>query len=246
MPLRDRNGKSSEEYRKSLITALDSISPRRRAKQRNPVVWVWLLVPIAVLWLNWPPPGAHFRQVPASPALPAVPVRPAGLPTQSALVTAIPVDPPQVHLHPQPLSDCMSGGTFVNEQVLRCHFGEVPRARQQTEPSHGMVSPDYLAQYEVEKGARSVSDAGSRRIGSESHWISGWDGSGLYLATWQVVDNDVDASSVCLNYRQGSIEYRNCRKVAKQWFKNQCREGRNAEAARQQYCSAASSFSPMG
>jgi hypothetical protein len=100
----------------------------------------------------------------------------------------------------------------------------------------------HLAQYEVEKGARSVSDAGSRRIGSESHWISGWDGSGRYLATWQVVDNDVDASSVCLNYRQGSMEYRNCRKAAKQWFKNQCREGRNAEAARQRYCSAASSF----
>jgi hypothetical protein len=140
----------------------------------------------------------------------------------------------------------MSGGTVINEQVLRCRFGEVPRPQPRTEASHGMVSAAYLANYEAEKATRPVSDAGSHRVESESHRISGWDGSGSYIATWQVVDNDVDASSVCLNYRRGSIEYRECRKGAKQWFKNQCRSAGNSEMARQRYCSAASSFSPVG
>ena len=242
MPLRDRNGKSSDEYRDSSISALDSISPRLRPKRRNPALWGWLLVPVAALWLNWAQLTAHFGQVPASPALPAPPTGP---PTQSASVTSIAAGPPQVHLHPQPLSDCMAGGTVINEQVLRCRFGEVPRPRPHTEPSHGMVSAAYLAKYEAERGTRPVSGDGNRRTGSESHWITGWDGSGNYLATWQIVDNDVDDSSVCLNYRRGSIEYRECRKGAKQWFKNQCRGGDNGEVTRQRYCSAASSFSPI-
>lgn len=246
MPLRDRHGKSPEEYRESLISALDSISPRSRPKRRNVALWVWLLVPAAALWLNWTQLAAHFGHVPASPASPALPVHPAVAPIQSASVTSIAASAPQAQSPPQPLSDCMSGGTVINEQVLRCRFGEVPHPQPQTEASHGMVSAAYLAKYEAEKATRPVSGAGSHRIGSESHRINGWDGSGSYIATWQVVDNDIDASSVCLNYRRGSIEYRECRKGAKQWFKNQCRGAGNSETARQRYCSAASSFSPMG
>lgn len=246
MPLRDRHGKSPEEYRESLISALDSISPRPRPKRRNAALWVWLLVPAAALWLNWAQLAAHFRHVPARLALPALPAHPAVQPTPPAPVTSIPAEPPQVHATAQPLADCMSSGTVINEQVLRCRFGEVPRPRPQTEPSHGMVSAAYLAKYEAEKGTRSANGAASHPTASEAHRISGWDGSGSYIATWQVVDNEVDGSSVCLNYRRGSIEYRECRKGAKQWFKNQCRGGGNSEMARQRYCSAASSFSPMG
>lgn len=252
MPQSNRDGKSSEAHRESLITALDSISPRRRAKRRNPAQWVWLLVPVAALWLNWTHLAAYFGRVPTSPALPVLAVRPSEQPTQPsqlraqpASVTSVPSVAPQIHSPPQALSDCLSGGTAIDEQVLRCRFGDAPRQRPQREPSHGMVSAAYLAQYETQKGTRAVSGAGRRQIASESHWISGWDGNGQYLATWQIVDNDIDASSVCMNYRRGSIEFRECRKGAKQWFKTQCR-GANAEDARRRYCSAASSFSPMG
>lgn len=254
MPSRDGDGKSPEQYRESLITALDSISPRLKAKRRNnTALWVWLLIPVAAIGLNWAQVAAHFGRAPASPVSAALPVRPAELPTQpaetpapSVRVSPIPATPPQVDSQPQPLSDCMSGGTVVNEQVLRCHFGDRPRERRPNEPSRGMVSAAYLAKYETERDTRSVRGAQNRRIESESHLIEGWDGSGSYLATWQVVDNGIDSSSVCMNYRQGSIKYRECRKGAKQWFKTQCREGNNAGAARQRYCSAASSFNPLG
>ncbi|HZJ93285.1 MAG TPA: hypothetical protein VFD09_09435 [Thiopseudomonas sp.] len=40
--------------------------------------------------------------------------------------------------------------------------------------------------------------------------------------TYKETQNGIDTLSVCRNYTQGSFEYRDCRKAAKQYFKNAC------------------------
>jgi hypothetical protein len=104
-----------------------------------------------------------------------------------------------------------------------------------------MVSAAYLAQFKAER--RETEKRHEQFM--ESHTIRGWDGKGWYIARWQVVDNWIDSTSVCANYRRGSIEFRECRKGAKVWLKEQCRSGTNQDAL-QRYCSAASGFNPMG
>lgn len=246
MPLRDRHGKSAEDYQESLISALDAISARPYANRSHPVRWIWVLIPVAALWLNWNHVAGYLKQVPtpvtraSSLALPAV--------SSDAPVVRVPEShdaQAQAQAQPRSLSDCMAGGTVIDEQVLHCRFGSTPHA--QPERSHGMVSAAYMAKYQAEQNAHSETGSGRRLAGPEEHWIRGWDGNGSYLATWQVASNEVDSASVCVNYRRGSIEYRECRKAAKQWFKDQCRSaGDSSDVARQRYCSAASSFSPMG
>lgn len=86
-------------------------------------------------------------------------------------------------------------------------------------------------------------------------WIKSWSGGTNYLAEWIAVNNQIDGTSVCANHRRGSIDYRECRKGAKQHFHEQCRAWRarfdgdrqpHSEQMRTRYCGAASSFSPMG
>ena len=86
-------------------------------------------------------------------------------------------------------------------------------------------------------------------------WIKGWNGGTSYLAGWVTVNNYIDSTSVCANHRKGSIDYRECRKAAKQHYHEECRiwrerydNDRKARSSRmeQRFCSAASSFSPMG
>lgn len=99
--------------------------------------------------------------------------------------------------------------------------------------------------------------APQRRITREQtvRWVKSWDGRSNYLAEWISINNQIDGGSVCANHRRGSIEYRECRKGAKQHYHEECRSWRaqyqrdrqdNSERMRQRYCSAASSFSPMG
>lgn len=56
----------------------------------------------------------------------------------------------------------------------------------------------------------------------------------------------IDNASFCKSYRWGSIEYRTCRKAARDWLKDMCRApGPNVtEAWRSMYCTAASSYRP--
>ncbi len=88
-----------------------------------------------------------------------------------------------------------------------------------------------------------------------SKWIEGWGGGIDYLAEWVSVNNYIDGTSVCANHRRGSIDYRECRKAAKQHFHDQCRTWRtrydsdrkaHSDRMKTRYCSAASSFNPMG
>ncbi|WP_282876236.1 hypothetical protein [Pseudomonas peli] len=110
------------------------------------------------------------------------------------------------------------------------------------------------------KQVASVSTSNERkskpvRREQTAKWIKGWNGGTNYLAEWVAVNNYIDSTSVCANHRRGSIDYRECRKAAKQHYHEECRKWRvkyendrkdHSSRMEQRYCSAASSFSPMG
>lgn len=242
MPLKDRHCKTAQDYRAALIAELDAVPDyhRRRKAQRSSLLFVWLLVPVALLWLNWPwvqrwlhpalvaePPfEVAESQTPAPPPVPSAPA-----PRQAIAV-------------PQPLDACLKQGNVVDEEVLRCRYGAVPRAQEPASAPQGMVSAAYLAQYKTERELAPVRTSSSSAF-SESHWVRKWDGSGSYLAEWEVRDNRIDYGSVCGNHRKGSIEYRECRKGAKQWLKEQClklHKVSEEKLMRENYCSAAEGF----
>lgn len=88
-----------------------------------------------------------------------------------------------------------------------------------------------------------------------SKWIKSWNGGSNYLAEWISVNNYIDGGSVCGNHRKGSIDYRECRKAAKQHYHEECKSWRvrygndrkdYSDQMKQRYCSASSSFNPMG
>ena len=156
---------------------------------------------------------------------------------------------------PKPLADCIETANLIDEKVVACRYGALPRDHR-TAPSNGMVSEQYLAQYKAEQTNRSNTPAqrsASRDI--DVQWIKGWDGGTSYLAEWHSLDNRIDSSSVCANQRRGSIDYRECRKAAKVHFREQCRNWEKrwarerlewSKQMEQRYCSAANGFSPMG
>ncbi|WP_158893518.1 MULTISPECIES: hypothetical protein [unclassified Pseudomonas] len=242
MPPKDRHGKTEQDYRSALIAELDAVPDyrRRRKAPRSPLLFVWLLVPVALLWLNWPwvQRWLHPAFVVEAPVEVAELQPPPSPPTPSAAA------PRQAIAAPQPLDACLKQGNIVDEEVLRCRYGAVPRAQEPASAPQGMVSAAYLAQYKAGRELAPMSTSSSPSF-TESHVVPKWDGSGSYLATWDVRGNRIDYGSVCRNHRKGSIEYRECRKGAKQWFKKKCTELNNTnrnESHREQYCSAAVGF----
>ncbi|ENQ0963562.1 TPA: hypothetical protein ACXI8Y_001448 [Pseudomonas aeruginosa] len=112
--------------------------------------------------------------------------------------------------------------------------------------SHRVVSaPQQTQQHRTKRANRERT----------STWIKSWNGGTNYLAEWLSVNNYIDGHSVCANHRRGSIDYRECRKAAKQNFHEQCRIWRarydndrkvSSDRMKTRYCTAASSFNPMG
>ena len=204
----------------------------------------------AGLGLTWTRLEAYWQPAVSASATSTLTTQPVARPTLSASAPATPAVPPPARAQARPLAECLAGSTVINEAVRRCRLSEVPPPRVEAQPRQGLVSAAYLEQYRAGRAAHPVSDRREHVSGTETRLILGWDGRGTYRATWDVLDNEVDASSVCHNHRKGSIDYRECRKGAKQWFKKQCRDaqGRRGsdDSAKRRYCSAAASFSPMG
>lgn len=156
---------------------------------------------------------------------------------------------------PQSLADCIETTNLIDEKVVACRYGTLPRDRRPA-PSSGMVSAQYLAQYQADQAKRSSAPTrSSARREVDQVWIERWDGGGSFLAEWHAPDNRIDSSSVCVNHRRGSIDYRECRKAAKVHFREQCRAWEKrwerdrqewSKRMEQRYCSAANGFSPMG
>ncbi|WP_323149182.1 hypothetical protein [Pseudomonas oryzihabitans] len=54
MPPKYRHGKTAQDYRAALIEELDAVPGYRRCKSRpSLLLLIWLLVPVALLLLNW-------------------------------------------------------------------------------------------------------------------------------------------------------------------------------------------------
>lgn len=181
------------------------------------------------------PASAPLASPPASP-----PRATAFEPSQAANVTARHGAQPM----PQPLNNCIKLGNVIDRDVVACRYGELPRDARPA--GQGMVSPATLARYQAERDARAQRARAPKAIDREMQWLPHWNGEGRgYLTGWNSINNRVDSSSVCANHRRGSIDYRECRKGAKAWFRNQCRAQPN-DQLRERYCSAANGFNPMG
>jgi hypothetical protein len=74
-----------------------------------------------------------------------------------------------------------------------------------------------------------------------------WQDARGRITRWQThfefENSRIDNRSFCLNLRKGSLEYRECRKGAREWLKGQCRTSANLPAEwRRMYCNANSSY----
>ncbi|WP_454255704.1 hypothetical protein [Pseudomonas sp. Marseille-Q8238] len=119
-----------------------------------------------------------------------------------------------------------------------------------------VVSTEPLRQSETyQRSNQSVATTTNNINGRDGRWIKQWSGSGRYYAEWTYSNNRIDGRSVCLNHKRGSVDYRECRKAAKQYYHEECTAWRarydndrkdHSDRMKQRYCSAASSFNPMG
>jgi hypothetical protein len=175
---------------------------------------------------------------------PVTPVADRSMPTAPPSQPTLTPEPitSRASIKPQPLSDCIKADNVIDESVVTCRYGKYPTPKENPN-AQGMVSAQYMEKFKDQQYQRA---AVRHEQFVETFWIRQWDGRATHLAQWSVVDNQIDSTSVCANQRRGSIEYRECRKGAKVWFKEQCRDGSHGQAAHLRYCSAANGFSPMG
>ena len=207
--------------------------------------------------------AAPVTDTPSEPELtPVAPVAAAVAPLKAPQPSAAnPIqlesyDGPNVVRHPQPvevqpLDNCLKDGNVIDENVLNCRFGQLPRPERKP-VAQGMVSSSYMAELKAEKArskpVRSTSPAEYSTIA-----IREWDGRNRYEAKWRSIDNHVDGASVCANFPAESVERRECRKAAKVFFKEACndwgirfRRDRDDASKRmeQRYCEAMGSYEP--
>lgn len=118
-----------------------------------------------------------------------------------------------------------------------------------------VVSTEGIRESEAYEQEESRERTIYRNIEHMTTWIKGWNGGTSYQVSWTSINNHIDGRTVCNNFRRGSIDYRECRKAAKQHFHEECRTWRarykesrsdQSDSMKTRYCVAASSFSPMG
>lgn len=144
---------------------------------------------------------------------------------------------------------------FGKKQPKQTVFNDsnyVPRQPQNIVSTEAIRSSEAYQRQTTQPVESSQKTASVERT---AEWIEKWGGGGRYLAEWKSINNRIDSTSVCANHRRGSIDYRECRKGAKQFFKKECRgwgerydnsRSDHSYRMRDRYCSAANSFSPMG
>ncbi len=137
---------------------------------------------------------------------------------------------------------------------------EERQARQISFNDHNYQPKNPISTYsppQYQSVAPATKSNQTRQIMQErtAKWIKSWNGGTNYLAEWLAVDNYIDSTSVCANHKRGSIDYRECRKAAKQHFHEECRTWRarydsdrkpHSDRMKTRFCSASSSFNPMG
>jgi len=87
----------------------------------------------------------------------------------------------------------------------------------------------------------------SSRLNGTSQVILKWRDARGRESRWPTAfsyrNSQIDNDSFCKNYRSGSIDYRTCRKAAKEWLNGQCGSGNRVQGDWQRmYCLAANGF----
>lgn len=149
--------------------------------------------------------------------------------------------------------DKMAGRTAPITQPRQNSFNDGNYTPQGT---RNIVGSDPVRQTEAyPRPSQSQGTTTSHLSGSERARIKQWSGPIWYDARWSYSSNRIDSRSVCTNHGRGSVDYRECRKAAKQYFRDQCKVFRDrydrersdsSYVRRERYCSAASVFNPLG
>lgn len=236
----------------------DSIAlrPRRKPHAKAPPVYRKALILLGLVAITlfglafWLEPELPSGQ----PGLSAPAQAPLSAPAAPGPALATAASPPArltEQQKPRPLAECIKAGNLIDETVLACRYGNQPGGRDVNSGGKLFTSASQ----------RPVASAPEQRLartnepeGRDRAQVRQWDGQGSYIAQWLYRSNRIDSGSVCANYRQGSIERRECRKGAKVYFKEQCtawtqrwnhQRSEPVQAMRERFCSAAESFSPM-
>jgi hypothetical protein len=181
-------------------------------------------------------------------------------PEEPIRLPSIPIDPPaQRFVHqsanqPQPYASIVwteeeKARAIASSQNVFSDKNYTPK-----QPASTYTPP---ATHRIAQAPQQTQQRQTRQVSRErtSKWIKSWNGGTNYLAEWLSVNNYIDGTSVCANHRRGSIDYRECRKAAKQHFHEECKTWRarydsdrktSSDRMKTRYCSAASSFNPMG
>lgn len=181
-------------------------------------------------------------------------------PEEPISLPSIPIDPPAQQVAYEPVSQTQPYASmeWTEEEKARAIassrnvFSDKNYTPKQ--PASTYTPP---ATHRIAQAPQQTQQRQSKQVSREhtSKWIKSWNGGTNYLAEWLSVNNYIDGTSVCANHRRGSIDYRECRKAAKQHFHEECKTWRarydsdrktSSDRMKTRYCSAASSFNPMG
>ena len=180
--------------------------------------------------------------------------RPYSEPEEPIRLPSIPIDPPAQRVVYEPVSQPQPYASIQwskDDKSPKYEFSNNYTPKQQIN-TYTPPATHRIAQAPQQAQQRQANRVQRERDG---YWIDKWSGGARYYAEWEIVNNYIDGTSVCANHRRGSIDYRECRKGAKQFFKDECkgwsdryRSDRKAwsDRMKQRYCSAASNFNPMG
>lgn len=207
-----------------------------------------------VLDMNQIKQGIHVGGKPLFRPEPAQPMQPVTYPSIASY------EAPTVEPAPAPQQRQLSQGEiewFAERSAAATQSRQTSFNDDNYTPKRPASTYTPPAVHRVTTATPNTNERRSRTVNRErtSIWIKSWNGGTDYLAEWMAVNNYIDGTSVCGNHRRGSIDYRECRKAAKQHFHEQCRTWRarfdgdrkdHSERMRTRYCGAASSFNPMG
>ncbi len=151
----------------------------------------------------------------------------------------------------RPLDDCMKEGNVIDRDVINCRFGDAQPTDYKAPRPQGMVSDSYMAEY---KSTAIKPKAGSgRHYEVAGVFIREIDGRNRYEARYRIYNNHIENSSVCMNFKTDSVEYRECRRAAAPYFEDICSDWTKRAAkdkneknklAKQQYCETAQTYTP--
>jgi hypothetical protein len=151
----------------------------------------------------------------------------------------------------KPLDDCLKEGNVIDRDVINCRFGDGQATDYNAPRPQGMVSDRYMAQYKS-TAARPKAET-TRQYEVAGVLIREVDGRNRYEARYRIYNHHVENSSVCMNFKSDSVEYRECRRAAEPYFKDMCSDWTKRAAkdkdeknklAQEQFCEAARTYRP--